>query len=301
MNESRIIGASLGGFKGLMLEKAMELYLNLSKDFDLNAVEIRFEKEIGKPSLWSWEVNGNIKDFLENFEVKGAHLPFVYLNPICPNPKIRNESINQLKDAIERASELEMNYAVMHARGFAYGLTYEQQIREWRGVIKELAECAKDNSILLTLENADFLSNLKELISVVKEVNSKWLKITLDVGHAHIRSVPPLSTYPAKDLALRAVDFFLPLSLIKKNMSYEEYDSVENFIKSEHDLISNVHIHDYNGRRDHLAIGEGKIDFSFLVELKRNFKGPYIFEVGFENHYDDFEKNYRRFKELMER
>ena len=298
MNESKIIGASLGGFKGLSFEKAMKLYLKLSKDFDLNAVETRFEKEIGRPSLWSWETNSEVVNFLENFEVKGAHLPFVYLNPICPNQKIRKESINQLKDAIKKASELEMSYCVMHARGFAYGLIYEQQIEEWKGIVKELTEYAKDNLIVLTLENADFLSNLKSLVSVVKGINSKWLRITLDVGHAHARSVPPLSSYPVKELVLRGLDIFLPF-FVKKNMPYEEYGSLKNFIKSEHDLISNVHVHDYNGRRDHIAIGEGKIDFSFLAELKNNFKGPYILEMGFENHYEDFEKNYRRFMELM--
>jgi sugar phosphate isomerase/epimerase len=298
MKESKITGASLGGFKGLTLEEVMNLYLKLSNDFGLNAVEIRFEKEIGRPSLWSWEVNSEVVNFLDNLEVKGAHLPFVYLNPISLNPKIRKESINQIKDAIKKASELGMSYTVMHARGFAYGLTYEQQIEEWKKVIKELTEYAGDNSILLTLENADFLSNLKDIVSVVKEVKSKWLKMTLDVGHAHLRSVPPLSTYPMKALMLRGLDLFFPF-FIKTNMPYKEYGSLKNFIKSEHDLISNVHVHDYNGRRDHIAIREGKIDFSFLAELKNNFKGPYIFEMGFENHYNDFEKNYRKFMELM--
>lgn len=300
MKESKTIGASLGGFNGLTFEKAMKLYLKLSNDFDLKAVEIRFEKERGRPSLWSWEVNNEVFNFLKNFEVTGAHLPFVYLDPICPNPKIREESINQLKVGIEKASELNMNYTVMHARGFAYGLTYEQQIEEWKKVINELTEYAKDKSILLTIENADFLSNLKELVSAVREINSKWLKITLDVGHAHVRSVPPLSSYPLKALVLRGLDVFFPF-FIKKNMPYEEYGTVENFIKSEYNLIANVHIHDYNGRRDHITIGDGKIDFSFLAELKNNFKfrGPYIFEVGFENHYNDFEKNYRRFMELI--
>ena len=295
-----IIGSTLGGFKWLTLEQAIKLYLKLSDDFDLGAIEIRFEKERGRPSLWSWEVTDSIKDFLAYFEVTGAHLPFVYLNPISLNPKIRKESINQLKDAIKTTSEVGMKYTVMHARGFAYGLTDELQIKGWEEVIKELTEYAKDNLILLTIENADFLSNLKELVNMVKKINSRWLKITLDVGHAHIRSVPPLSSYPVKELALRSMDIFLPF-IIKKNRPYEEYGSLENFIKSEHELISNVHIHDYNGRRDHITIGEGKINFSFLKELKKNFKGPYIFEVGFENHYDDFEKNYRRFMELMER
>lgn len=297
--KSMIVGASLGSFKGLKFKEAVELYSKLSNDFNLNAVELRFEKEQGKPSLWPWEVHNEVIDFLEILEVTGAHLPFVYLNPISPNPKIRKESINQLKGTIEKASELGMDYVVMHARGFAHGLTHEQQLKEWEEVIKELVECAKDNSILFTIENADFLSNLKNLISVVKEINSKWLKITLDIGHAHIRRVPPLSSYPVKELALRGLDIFLPF-FIKRNMPYEEYGAIGNFIKSEHELISNVHIHDYNGRRDHISIGEGKIDFSFLTELKKNFKGPYIFEVGFENHYDDLERTYRKFMELME-
>jgi sugar phosphate isomerase/epimerase len=97
---------------------------------------------------------------------------------------------------------------------------------------------------------------------------------------------------------LRGLDTFIPF-FIKKNMPYEEYGSLKNFMKFEHDLISNLHLHDYNGRRDHITIGDGKIDFSFLSELKKDFNGQYILEVGFENHYNDFEKNYRRFMELM--
>ena len=122
--------------------------------------------------------------------------------------------------------------------------------------------------------------------------------MTLDVGHAHVRKVPPLQGYPIKELSLRVLDTFLPF-FFKKNMPYENYGSVKNFIKSERDLILNVHIHDYNGRRDHLIIGEGKIDFSFLSELKGDFKGAYIFEVEFENYYDDFRKNYERFMEVL--
>jgi len=292
-----ISGASLGSFKGLDLKDAIELYSKLSNDFELNAVEIRFEKEGGRPSSWTWEMNDEIAHFLENFEVAGAHLPFAYLNPISPNPRIKEESLNQLKAGIEKASELNMDYCVMHARGFVYGLTYEQQLKEWEEVLKELTEHAKDNSILLTLENADFLSNLNDLVTELKKVNSKWLKMTLDIGHAHIRSVPSLSSYPMKELVLRGLDTFLPF-FIKKNMPYEEYGSLKNFIKSEHDLISNMHLHDYNGRRDHITIGDGKKDLSFLSELKKDLNGQYILEVGFENNDTDCEKNYKRFTEL---
>ena len=294
------VGASLGGFSGLRLEQAIKLYSKLSDDFNLKAVEIRFEKEGERPALWHWEANRKLRNFLKNFEVKGAHLPFVYLNPISQNPYIKETSITQLKEAIKVASGLEMNYCVMHARGFNYALTQEEKFEEWKRIAEELSEFAEENSILLTLENADFLHDLSLLERLVREVNSKWLRITLDVGHAYVRKVAPLSTYPLKDLALRISDFFLPLSIIKKNMPYEKYGSLRNFIKLNKDLIAVVHVHDYNGRKDHLPLGEGKINFSFLSEL-RDFKGPYILEVELQNYYEDFRKTYYKFKELMGR
>ena len=290
-----ILGASLGSLRGRTFSKAMEAYLKLSEDFNLEAVEIRFEKEKNKLSLWSWEIkNEDIADFLEEFKIVGAHLPFAYLNPISPNPRIKNESINQLKIGIEKASDLNMNYVTMHARGDACDLTKEEKLSEWLRVFIELAEYAEEHSIILTIENADFLSNLKELSGIVDEINSKWLRITLDVGHAHIRMKTSLLSY-----ALKALDR-TPLPFItNKYMPYEEYGSIKNFIEKEHDKIFNFHIHDYDGKRDHLIIGDGKINFSFLSILKRiNFSGPLIFESIFNNH-EDFKRNYKRLKGVI--
>jgi sugar phosphate isomerase/epimerase len=290
------IGASLGCFRGLTLEKAMNAYLKLSKDFNLKAVELLFEKETGRPSLWHWEIDSSVRSFLEKFEFAGVHLPFVYINPISPNPRIREESIRQLKEAMEKAAELNMEYAVMHARGLALGLSDEEQFDEWLKLIGELTDYAKENAIILTIENADFLWNLADVAETVKRINSKWLRMTFDIGHANLRKVSPLQTFPVRELFLRMLDAFLPFSfsLFRRNMPYEKYGSIKKFLKTEKDLIHVVHIHDYNGRRDHLGIGEGKIDFSFLPLLKEFFRGPYIFEVEFNNPID-FEKSYKEF------
>ncbi len=298
---STIIGVSLGSFKGLTIEQSLELYLKLSRDFNLNAVEIRFEKEEGRPSMWYWE-DHKISNFLNAFEVKGAHLPFLYLNPISPNPGIREESLSQLKMAIRRASELGMDYAVMHASGLTYTLTHEQELVEWAKVIEELTRHAEENGIVLTLENADSLSNLKDMAAIVRRIDSKFLRITLDTGHAYVRTIPPLSRYPVKELALRALDMTGMPFIIKKYMPYEEYRSIGNFLKSECDLIFGLHVHDHNGRRDHLSIGRGKIDFSFISILnKEEFAGPLILEMALEDHYRDFEANYKRLKRLIDR
>lgn len=295
---NNLIGASLGGFKGLDMDEAMSLYLELADEFDLDAVEVRFEKEKERPSLWPWEAGSNVRNFLKRFKFSGAHLPFVYLNPISTNPRIRKESISQLKEAIRRSAELGMSYTVMHARGLAPDLSRTEVFQEWAKVIKELMDCAEENSILLTIENADFLWNIADVAKIVRKLNSRWLKMSFDIGHAYMRKVPPLQKYPVKELSLRALDIFFPF-ILKRNMPYEDYGSIRNFIKSEHDLISNIHIHDYDGISDHLVVGEGKIDFSFFSELRESFHGAYIFEMEFKNYYGSFGKNYDSFMELL--
>lgn len=295
-----IVGASLGSFKGLTLEAGMRLYLELSRKFDIKAVEIRFEKETGRPSLWPCEENENLADFLTNFDVTVAHLPFIDLNPVSANPGIRNESLSQLKMSISKAAGLDMSHAVMHARGFAQGLSHTQQLEEWERVVGELTDHAKNNSIVLTVENGDFLGNLKELTTVVRKINSQWLKICLDIGHAHLRRIRRdnhLLPYPLDGLLLKALDMSaLPL-VISKYMPYSEYGSIRDFMESEFDLIASLHLHDYDGRRDHLTIGSGKIDFSFLPMVAGL---PLIIEANFSDYSKDFEQNYVRLVNFAE-
>jgi len=299
-----IIGASLGSFKGLTLDGAMDFYLKLLLDFEIKAVELRFEKEDSRPSMWSWEENDKLPEFLNKFEVTGAHLPFTYLNPISPNLGIKKESLNQLKMVLDKASQLNMNYAVMHTRGSAAGLTYIQQLVEWEKVLHELADYSQSHSILLTIENGDFLGNLKELTGMVRRINSKWLKVTLDLGHAHIRRIKQTEQtdhpfpYPLGGLVLKALDrTFVPF-LFKKYMPYEDYGSIKSFIQSENDLIFNLHVHDNNGGKDHIALGSGKIDFS-LLSLLSDANIPLVLEVEFKDHYDNFRQNYNKLRDLI--
>lgn len=292
------IGASLACFGGLTLEQSMKLYSQLTLDLNLNAVEIRLEKESKRPSLWHWEANAKIAEFLSNYEISGAHLPFVNLNPISPNPQIRDLSMSQIKDCIRIAADLGMSYTVMHARGFFQGLTDEQLTDEWIKILKELAEYAQDNSIILTLENADFFFNLEEIINIIKIINSNWIRMTLDIGHAHIRNVGPLLSFPIKDLGLRVLDLFLPF-IFNINMPYEKFRSLGEFIMKENELILVAHIHDYNGRKDHLKIGEGKINFSFLSELNKKSNCIFIFESNNMCDFNDFSNNYNLFNRLI--
>ena len=269
-------------------------------------MEIRFEKEAGLPFLLSEEENARLANFVSNFKLTGAHLPFTHLNPISDDQSTKRESLNQLKMALDKAAQLNMNYAVMHARGYNSGLTRAQQLSEWEVVLKELADYAESRSILLAIENGDFLGNLQELLRVVRKINSKWLKIMLDVGHAYNRRIRKANRnrhwcpYPLDGMALKALDMTVAPFVFKKYLPFAEYDSISGFLKAEKGLVYGLHIHDNNGRNDHISLGSGRIDFSFLTEIDKP-DSPLILEVGFNNHYADFKRNYTKLMELVEK
>lgn len=295
-----IIGASLGSFHNISLNEAIRVYSRLSDSLNLTSIELRFEKELGRPSSWYWEDLSGINRQLEEYEIKGAHLPFLYLNPISPNPRIQSESNYQIKAAISKAAEISLDYVVMHARGTAYGLTHQEQSSRWAEQISLLAEHAENESILLTLENSDFFHNLKELTDVVKLINSKYLRITLDVGHAHIKPILAPQMSLLVSMTLRLMDVLSPI-LLKYRSPFHEYKSLDNFFTLEHRIIANIHLHDYDGLSDHLSLGKGKIDFSCLRRLERSccYKGPYTFEVNLTDHIMEFKDNYVYLQNLV--
>lgn len=282
----------------MTLNEALNKYLILCEELKLNAIEFRFQKEDFRPSSWPWELNEEIINFLNRFKCVGVHLPFLYLNLICPNIYIKKESLNQIKLGIKKASDLGMDYCVMHASGYINGFTHDEMMVQWLDVMNEITEYAEKNEILLTIENSDFFINLHDLVNIVEVIDSHNLKITFDVGHAHIRNVPPLSSYPIRGLALRFLDTFFPLYFINENMPYERFKSIDNFLKLKYKLIANVHLHDFNGIRDHMIIGDGYINFSFLKYLRHVFTGPYIIESTF-NSPDELKIAYGNFLRLI--
>lgn len=293
-----IIGASLGGFVGRSMDEAIRLCTGTAESTQLNAVEVLFERQAGRASMWSWEAEGELRRFMNNFEISGVHLPFLYLHPISPNPGIRQSSVAQLKDAVGKAAEMGADYAVIHANGSGLGLSHHESLERWAELFDHLAVYAGQNSIVLAIENADLLWNLQDVIGLLKRIDSAHLRMTLDIGHAHARHVPPLGTLPVRELSLRALDTVFPF-FSRHNMPYQSYGSLKSFLKSERKWIHCLHMHDYDGRHDHLPLGKGKIDFSFLSELK-DFEGPYILEMKLADPSRELPVEYARLKKLLE-
>jgi len=248
----------------MTLEKKIQFYRDISRTIKLESIEIRLNQDV----LATHDLSQNrllLKDLESDFSYCGAHLPFENLNPISEKTILAKESMDILKKAICLSGELNFKYLVMHLHGKRKGIFPKQSFFLWQEIVSELFDFATDSGLLLTVENADSIINLTELVTLVKNIDDSKLKITLDVGHAYRRKIFPLTGIPLKTMVYKAFDIITP-KIVQEDLPFSDYESLSAFIRREKRTIGNIHIHDYNGIKDHLEIGKGKIDFSFLQE-----------------------------------
>ena len=203
-------------------------------------------------------------DMLESYSLKYTiHAPFMDVNIASVQEKSRLNSIEQIKESINLANELNCEAVVVHP-----GLTSflpnkyfpEKVINAANNSIKELGEYSKDLGVLTTIENMpDFPSmiykNMEDLNDLLLSLD---MSMTLDIGHAnHVGYSPEAMIF---------------------------------------DSIKHVHAHDNFGDDDaHLALGEGSIKLNTIISTleNNNYNGIYIIEV---NDFDSIKKSYEYLK-----
>lgn len=180
------------------------------------------------------------------------HCPITDMNIASLNSSIQKASINEIKNSIDLANNIDSNIVVIHPSGMnILGHKYNDKILS---TCKESLEiCGRygeDNGVMATVEN---MPNINWLIHQdIFELNKLLLEInmfmTLDVGHA-------------------------------STMGYKEEDIY-------FDSVKHIHLSDNFLEKDlHLGLGNGKINFDKIIKLykKNNYKGKYILEINDES------------------
>ena len=193
-----------------------------------NAMEILCEGPMWPRSgLWKEKLRGLGGNGLDVY----LHSPTVDLNPASINRGIREETLRQLKEAVDMASGIGASHVTTHP-----GVIHKPIPRIWEmcmeyalEVLEEAADHAKKNNVTLSIENMPnrptFLcTNAVELDKFRRRCGCG---VTIDVGHA-ITCPDPAS--------------FLKL-----------------------DGISYLHVNDNMGDKDaHLTPGDGILDLGLL-------------------------------------
>ena len=177
------------------------------------------------------------------------HAPFMDVNIAALGSKSRANSIEQIKDSVDLANEIDASVVVVHPGliPFLAKDMPEEIYKVANASIKEICEYSKDLGVNTTIENMPaFESMIYQDMNRLNELLVEYdMGMTFDIGHAHHSGISPDAVY---------------------------FDSIKH-----------IHAHDNMGDDDsHLPLGEGNIQLNDIISTfeKKNYDGIYMIEVN---------------------
>lgn len=229
--------------------------------FGYKGVEVSAASECGTfyPSLLTEE---RIKKVVEKAKSLGLEivsydcelLPANGWNIASSYTEVREKTVNYINSAILVANQLGAKVVVVVAGRALYQVDKK---RAWDWAVqgfKKSSKFAKDHGICLVLEHLTLLEGnvvvtLGDLLSMIKEVDSKNFAALLDTGHVNVNG-----------------------------------ESLTDYVLQLKDKLKHIHIDDNDGKSDsHLLPGMGNINFAplFIALKKINYQGAISVEPGF--------------------
>ncbi|MFX1451931.1 MAG: TIM barrel protein, partial [Promethearchaeota archaeon] len=204
-----------------------EKICELANDLGFDGIELQPEHpDILK--IYPLKAISYINDILSNYNFEiSFHTPIKDLNISSYNPKIRNFSINEIKNSIEFANNINAKYIVTHGgkNSFKTPSSFSKKsgkiaLNDTIDALITFYDICTDNGLTLSVENMSFsdwrmTSKIKYLERIFQEIPE--LKLTLDIDHAILRSKKYVNrfieTFKKKILSSH-------IGLIKNNISY---------------------------------------------------------------------------------
>jgi sugar phosphate isomerase/epimerase len=184
------------------------------------------------------------------------HAPITDMNFSSIHAPLRQAALSVLEDVVKCGVEVGAETFVAHPGYIGWSDDYASAKIAMSGSLVEISRLAKEYGVLITIENQP---NSDYLLFKTPDVLSELdgLGFTLDVGHAN---------------TVGMLDEFLTCD------------------------INHIHLHDNNGGTDeHLAIGEGTIEFR---EVARATKDDEITKILELRRSEDIEPSLNRLREL---
>lgn len=193
------------------------------------------------PESMSAEGWGRLKAACAPFTHVDLHAPFdLYdVSLVTPNERVRRASVELIEHTLRLAGRLRARTVTVHAGTTRSGIADDERRRLLAESLLELDETAAALGVVVGVEAT-------EDFEVFDEVCFESTGVTVDVGHVSMNG----------------------------GASYRPWGSLGGLVRHLGRRIVHVHVHDYDGRRDHLPVGAGNIDFGEAIGALR--------EVGYE-------------------
>jgi len=169
------------------------------------------------------------------------HAPFdnYDVSLVTPNERIREASLELLEETLRTAGRLKAKTVTVHTGPTGAAIPAQGQRRLLAESLMALDELAAALGVRIGLETTDEFD-------LFQQVTFESTGVTLDVGHLSFNG----------------------------GEAYEPWGSLGGLIRHLGASIVHVHLHDYDGQRDHLPLGAGNIDFAEVISALK--------EIGYE-------------------
>jgi sugar phosphate isomerase/epimerase len=229
-------GFRTGTLRGMTIEQAAAALAGLGFD----CLELCLEAPDVRPELLDQTRCGEIRRTLDALGIKLASASYH-----ADREPLEQRAANQER-AIQVTRWLGADILVINPEKAT------DRDRQWRGHVahlKKLCQAAQDVQVTLAMEPEPLLvvGSSQDMMAMMAEVGSPWLKVNLDIGHAKITDDDPAQ-------------------------SIRELGSA----------IVHLHLEDIQGRvHRHLPFGEGDIDFAAIRSALADigYAGPYVVDL----------------------
>lgn len=238
------------GMPTLIELKNIEENINLCKELELDFIELNMNLPYCMPE------NNNMDDLLRIIKVENIGFTMHFPEEVdfsAMYPTIRAANIELFKELSYFGAKLgakKMNihispgvyFSLPTQKAWIYDINKDRFIHNLMSSIGTLISIAKQNDMKLCVENTAFPKFIEDAfyqLSKLKDIYFTW-----DVGHDE------------KD-NLRTGDFYM------KHIS----------------KIAHMHLHDYDGERDHLCLFDGNMNINSKIEFARTNSITTVVEV----------------------
>lgn len=215
------------------------------------------DRIVGRFDLWEifseadHSITDNYREFaslLPSYDLSySVHAPICDINIASISERVRKASLKDTVDTIKAANKLGIEKVTVHpglSSMSVHGIE-DRYVAMAKKSMAEIDEASKEYGVQVAIENMPemyfFLGRTaEELAEIVADTN---LGICFDIGHANTTS------------------------------------QIDEMVRTFGKRIVNVHIHDNDGTKDsHSTIGEGSIDFEYVLKKLKKYRGNYVIE-----------------------
>lgn len=187
------LGEQIGLALGCLADVEIDEALQTATKHGYQAVEISGDEahaDLGFRGLWPWEerIWDFVQPMLQPFQFKAYHAPYDGLNFLTLNPINRDNTLDQIRTAIDTAAERGLSPVIVHPGQPREDMDERVVDLLITAFLQEVAAYAEEKEVKVAIESCELFENLNNLQHYMAKIESPYMGICLDLSPAMVEA-----------------------------------------------------------------------------------------------------------------